>query len=458
MCKDCGCGSGGTGYRINGKTPAELHGHDHPHDHDHHHDHDHPHDHPHSHDHDHHHDHGHHHDHPHVHEAPLGAVHQPGVDGDRVIRIERDILSKNNDAARQNRARLAATGTTLEQVRTSISNSNAQGALGVFEGVKRAVTIGINDQLRDAPDYDPIVVKTVNGDVIRLADVASIRPSVRNTRSAGWYNRDPSVLLVITKQADANVIDTVDRIKAQLPRLAAGIPPAITIHTVLDRTTTIRASVRDEITVQRLRQSFAQSRISVSEGEVDAALKQQATVGNQYHLAHILIALPDGSLTEGDGWTIRTVLTPGHAANHAAFALEGTGILFSADHVMAWSTSIVAPPDGAMSDYMASLDRLIERGDRLLLPGHGGPVTAPRTFMRGLKTHRRMRERAILERLKAGDRTIRAIVEAIYRDTDPRLHGAAGLSVLAHLEDLVARGAVRSEGAPSLDGIFFPAY
>lgn len=169
------------------------------------------------------------------------------------------------------------------------------------------------------------------------------------------------------------------------------------------------------------------------------------------------IALPDGSLTEGDGWTMRTVLTPGHAANHAAFALEGTGILFSADHVMAWSTTVVAPPDGAMSDYMHSLDRLIERQDRLLLPGHGGPVTAPRTFMRGLRTHRKMRERAILERLKRGDRTIPEMVKAIYRDTDPRLHGAAGLSVLAHLEDLVERGVVHSEGPPSLDGIFLPA-
>lgn len=167
--------------------------------------------------------------------------------------------------------------------------------------------------------------------------------------------------------------------------------------------------------------------------------------------------LPDGSLTEGDGWAIRTVLTPGHAANHAAFALEGTGILFSADHVMAWSTTVVAPPDGAMADYMNSLDRLIARDDRLLLPGHGGPVTKPRTFMRGLRAHRRMRERAILERLARGDRTIRAIVEAIYRDTDPRLHGAAGLSVLAHLEDLVARGLVAAEGEPTIDGIFSPA-
>ncbi|MBZ9997353.1 MBL fold metallo-hydrolase [Mesorhizobium sp. BH1-1-4] len=168
------------------------------------------------------------------------------------------------------------------------------------------------------------------------------------------------------------------------------------------------------------------------------------------------IASPDGELVSGDGWAIRTVLTPGHTANHAAFALEGTGILFSADHVMGWATSIVAPPDGAMADYMASLDKLIERGDRLLLPGHGGPVTAPRAFMRGLKTHRKMRERAILERIRAGDRTIPDMVKAIYRDTDPHLHGAAGLSVLAHLEDLVARGVVATEASPAMDGIFTP--
>lgn len=168
------------------------------------------------------------------------------------------------------------------------------------------------------------------------------------------------------------------------------------------------------------------------------------------------VALPDDTVVNGDGWAIRTVLTPGHAASHAAFALEGTGVLFSADHVMAWSTSIVAPPDGAMADYMISLDRLIERGDHLLLPGHGGPVTAPRSFMRGLKSHRKMRERAILERIRSGDRTIEDMVKAIYRDTDPRLHGAAGLSVLAHLEDLVARGLVSTDGDPAIDGIFAP--
>lgn len=168
------------------------------------------------------------------------------------------------------------------------------------------------------------------------------------------------------------------------------------------------------------------------------------------------LVVADGDIVEGDGWSIETVLTPGHAANHAAFALAGSGILFSADHVMAWSTSIVAPPDGAMSDYMASLDKLLSRQDQTYLPGHGGPVTSPAAFVRGLKAHRKMRERAILERLRAGDQTIQEVVRAIYRDTDPRLYGAAGLSVLAHLEDLVARGDARAEPEIAIDAIYLP--
>ncbi|GAB1581322.1 MBL fold metallo-hydrolase [Phyllobacterium phragmitis] len=166
------------------------------------------------------------------------------------------------------------------------------------------------------------------------------------------------------------------------------------------------------------------------------------------------IAIADGAVIEGDGWALRAIHTPGHTANHAAFALEGTGVLFSADHIMAWATTIVAPPDGAMADYMTSLEKLLERDDHIYLPGHGGPVKNPKTFIRGLRTHRRMRERAVLERIHKGDRTIPDMVKAIYRDTDPRLHGAAGLSVFAHLEDLVARGVVTTDGAPALDGIF----
>lgn len=169
------------------------------------------------------------------------------------------------------------------------------------------------------------------------------------------------------------------------------------------------------------------------------------------------IAAGHGHVVSGDGWSIETLHTPGHTANHAAFALAGTGLVFSADHVMAWATSIIAPPDGAMSDFMASLDMLAARDDRAYLPGHGGAVQKPRQFVRALKTHRIMRERAVLGRIEKGDRLIADMVKAIYRDTDPRLHGAAALSVLAHLEDLVGRGEVITDGPAAINGEYRPA-
>ncbi|MGR8922880.1 MBL fold metallo-hydrolase [Rhizobium leguminosarum] len=162
------------------------------------------------------------------------------------------------------------------------------------------------------------------------------------------------------------------------------------------------------------------------------------------------ITLSDGETLSGDGWSLRAVLTPGHTANHAAFALEGRDILFTGDHVMAWSTSIVAPPDGSMADYMESLERLMKREDRLLLPGHGGPVTQPAGFLRALKAHRLRREQAVLARMRAGDTEIAEMVKVIYRDTDPKLHGAAALSVLAHIENLMERGEIAADGPPSL--------
>lgn len=166
--------------------------------------------------------------------------------------------------------------------------------------------------------------------------------------------------------------------------------------------------------------------------------------------------LADGQMVSGDGWMLQTIATPGHTANHLCFALADTGIVFTADHIMAWATTVVAPPDGAMADHMASLDRMLARDDRLYLPGHGGPVDQPAPFVRALKGHRRMRERAIIERVRQGDRTIAQMVAAIYTDTDRRLHGAAALSVLAHLEDLVGRGLLRCDDLVGLDSIFLP--
>ena len=169
------------------------------------------------------------------------------------------------------------------------------------------------------------------------------------------------------------------------------------------------------------------------------------------------IAVKDGDVVSGTGWTIESVFTPGHTANHMAFALREEETLFSGDHVMAWSTSIVAPPDGAMGDYMASLDKLRGREETLFWPGHGGPVREPAKFMRALSHHRKLREAAIMKRLSVGDRQIPEIVAAIYEGIDPRLKSAAGLSVFAHLEDLVAKGLATSDGAPSLTGVFRPA-
>jgi glyoxylase-like metal-dependent hydrolase (beta-lactamase superfamily II) len=161
--------------------------------------------------------------------------------------------------------------------------------------------------------------------------------------------------------------------------------------------------------------------------------------------------LREGDVIDGPGWRLTAVETPGHTANHLSFALAEEQALFSADHVMAWATPFIGPPDGSMRDYMASLDKLRGRAETVYWPGHGGPVREPQRFVRALIHHRRQREASILKRLAAGDRTVAAIVQAIYQGLAPALAGAAGLSVFAHLEDLVSRGIVATDGPPTLD-------
>jgi len=165
------------------------------------------------------------------------------------------------------------------------------------------------------------------------------------------------------------------------------------------------------------------------------------------------VLLADGSRLTGDGWSLTALHTPGHAPDHLCLALDGTKVLFSGDHVMGWNTSVIAPPEGSMSDYMAALERLGQRDDELYLPGHGGQVTAPQRLVKAFLLHRRMREQAILECIRSGTNTVRAIVPAIYRDLNPKLVNAASLSVLAHVEHLIARGLVGCEGPPSADRV-----
>jgi hydrophobe/amphiphile efflux-1 (HAE1) family protein len=146
---------------------------------------------------------------------------------------------------RVNPIALASMGLSMEDVRTAIADTNGVGAIGVLDGNERTMTIGTNDQLRTAPDYDPIVVRSANGTVVRLSAVASVEAGVRNSRSAGWFNGQPSVLLVINKQANSNVIETVDRIYELIPEIKRWISPGIDISVLSDRTKTIRASVGD---------------------------------------------------------------------------------------------------------------------------------------------------------------------------------------------------------------------
>ena len=157
-------------------------------------------------------------------------------------------------------------------------------------------------------------------------------------------------------------------------------------------------------------------------------------------------ALSDGACVSGPGWTLEAVATPGHTSNHLCFGLRESGALFSGDHIMGWSTTVVSPPDGDMAAYMASLDKLLGRADRVYYPAHGDPVHEPQRFVRAVAAHRRARERQILDLLELEAQAIPAMVAAMYRGIDPRLHGAAGRSVLAHLIDLEARDRVWRDG------------
>ena len=160
---------------------------------------------------------------------------------------------------------------------------------------------------------------------------------------------------------------------------------------------------------------------------------------------------PDEVLVEGDsvsgpGWTLTALATPGHTSNHLCYALAEEKALFTGDHVMGWSTTVVAPPDGDMAAYMASLRKLVDRDDAIYHPTHGEPVTDPQRFVRGLITHRKQRETQILKQLGDGPQTIPAMVAVMYAMVDKGLHPAAGRSVLAHLIDLRNRDKVVANG------------
>ncbi len=158
------------------------------------------------------------------------------------------------------------------------------------------------------------------------------------------------------------------------------------------------------------------------------------------------IQLRDGDMIEGEGFTLQAIHTPGHTSNHLCYALKEEDALFSGDHVMGWSTTVVAPPDGDMAAYMQSLETLLRRGETIYWPTHGGAIRNPKSFVSALLRHRLGREAEVIAALQSEHRQIPEIARRIYPGLDPRLIRAASLNVLAHLNKLVEDRRVRAEG------------
>ncbi len=171
------------------------------------------------------------------------------------------------------------------------------------------------------------------------------------------------------------------------------------------------------------------------------------------------IVLRHGDRVAGPDWALDAVFTPGHAPDHLCFALDKHGALFAGDHVMAWNTTVVAPPEGNMADYMASLQTLLARADQdtVYLPGHGGRIETPARVVKAFVVHRTWREQAILGAIRQGTDTVRAIVSRVYQDLDARLVTAASLSVQAHVEHLMSRGLVHCAGPLTFDQLLSAA-
>lgn len=184
----------------------------------------------------------------------------------------------------------------------------------------------------------------------------------------------------------------------------------------------------------------------------DSGPRADASFDRTYRADQVMA---EGDRVEGEGWTLTAVATPGHTSNHLCYALEESGALFTGDHIMGWSTSVISPPDGDMAAYMDSLQKLIDRSqDRIYYPAHGAPVDKPQRLARGMMGHRKQREGQIVRMLERGPQRIEDFVVEMYKGLDPRLHGAAGRSVLAHLLELQIRGRVTedADGVWSLTG------
>lgn len=294
------------------------------------------------------------------------------------------------------------------------------------------------DELDFKTDFRPVIgaVEDIAPDILRIVAPNAGAMTFRGTNS--YVLGSGSVVVVDPGPDDGSHLDALLRAIADRP-----VEAILITHTHLDHTALApRLSQATGAPIWAEGPHRHERELAAGEeNRLDAASDRMLPISR---------TMEDGETLPVDAMRIEAVTTPGHAANHLAFALPDRRVLLSGDHVMGWATSLVAPPDGAMGPYLASLEKLMRRDETLYLPGHGGAISDPQPFLRGLRAHRLMRERAILERLAGGDTSIAAIVSSIYRNIDQRLIGAAMLNVLSHLEYLEQKGLARSSGTGGL--------
>ncbi|OWU84719.1 metallo-beta-lactamase [Oceanicola sp. 22II-s10i] len=252
------------------------------------------------------------------------------------------------------------------------------------------------------------------------------------------------------------VIDPGPRNAAHLAAILDAIEPGQHVsHILVTHSHNDHSPLADELKAATGAPILAYGDSSAGQSEVMQRLARAGTLGggegaDPDFAPDRLIA--DGETVTGDGWAVTTHWTPGHFGNHAVFDMDG--LVFAGDLVMGWSTSIVSPPDGDLTDFMASCDKLRALAPHRLLPGHGAPVEDPMARIDWLIAHRRAREAAILEALEAGPADARTLAERVYTDVAPALIPAAARNVLAHLIDLMVKSRVEPQGELTAATVF----
>lgn len=263
----------------------------------------------------------------------------------------------------------------------------------------------------------------------RIRRVIAENPSSFTFRGTNTY---------IVGRGRVAVIDPGPRIEAHLDALVAALAREVVTHIFVTHTHLDHSEA-----AHALRDRVGGKLVGAHPRPIDEAEKPSESIDRRFAPD---IEVVDGAMFAEDGWTLRSVFTPGHMSNHHCFALAEENVLFSGDHVMGWNTSIVSPPDGNMREYMASLDRCLARDDRLYWPGHGPEIPDPKPFVRAYLGHRRMRETEIARCMERGMRTIPEMVASMYRHLPVEMHGAAGRAVFAHLEHMVETGRAACDG------------